>query len=145
MKRVDPVRIRELMRELTTRRSYLDQLRQLPPAEFVADFRNTESARHALLIAAQASIDICNHIAARSALRAPSDYADCFTVLSEQGVITGDLAERLKAMARFRNRLAHLYWEIDEKELYAILRNNLGDLDEFVEQIARWMQTGGVN
>jgi uncharacterized protein YutE (UPF0331/DUF86 family) len=43
-------------------------------------------------------------------------------------------------MARFRNRLAHLYWEIDEEELYAILQHNLDDLDEFIQQIAHWMQ-----
>jgi uncharacterized protein YutE (UPF0331/DUF86 family) len=142
MKAVDPIRIRELLRQISIRRSYLEELRKLPRDEFVGDFRNTESARHALLIATQAAIDICNHIAARQTLRTPSDYADCFAVLGEKGIITADLARRLQDMAKFRNRLAHLYWEIDEDQIYSILQNNLGDLDEFREQVVRWMETG---
>lgn len=142
MKRVDPIRIREILRQLDLRRGYLDKLRQLSQDEFLKDFRNTESARHALLIATQAAIDICNHIAARQPMRMPSDYSDCFAALGEKGVVSADLTIRLQEMARFCNRLAHMYWEIDETQIYSILQDNLGNLDEFRTQIVRWMETG---
>jgi uncharacterized protein YutE (UPF0331/DUF86 family) len=44
-------------------------------------------------------------------------------------------------MARFRNRLAHMDWEVDETQTYSILQNNLDDLDEFRKQVVRWMET----
>jgi uncharacterized protein YutE (UPF0331/DUF86 family) len=43
-------------------------------------------------------------------------------------------------MAGYRNRLVHFYDEVSEKELFQILRNNLGDIEEFVRQIAAFLQ-----
>ena len=32
-------------------------------------------------------------------------------------------------MAKFRNLIVHLYWKVDNKEVYNILKNNLDDFD----------------
>jgi len=42
-------------------------------------------------------------------------------------------------MAKFRNRLVHLYWEVDDAELYQILRENLSDLDRFLTEVGRFL------
>jgi uncharacterized protein YutE (UPF0331/DUF86 family) len=42
------------------------------------------------------------------------------------------LAERLMAMARFRNVLVHMYAEVDDARVLRVLRESTGDLDEFV-------------
>ena len=34
-------------------------------------------------------------------------------------------------MARLRNRLVHLYWEVDDEILYEILTSELDDFDRF--------------
>lgn len=39
-------------------------------------------------------------------------------------------------MARFRNRLVHLYDETDDAEIVRTLQHDLGDLDVFRKQIA---------
>lgn len=44
-------------------------------------------------------------------------------------------SDELKKMARYRNRLVHLYWQIDAKELWSILTTRLDDLNQFVEAI----------
>ncbi|MGB9777123.1 MAG: type VII toxin-antitoxin system HepT family RNase toxin [Anaerolineae bacterium] len=74
--------------------------------------------------------------------RSPTDYADCFTVLQEIGVLPDDLAERMRRMARFRNLLVHLYGKVDNRKVHRILREDLDDLRLFREAIARWVGGG---
>lgn len=42
-------------------------------------------------------------------------------------------------MVQFRNRLVHLYWEVDAEIIYEILQKNLGDFDLFARWIAKFM------
>jgi uncharacterized protein YutE (UPF0331/DUF86 family) len=72
---------------------------------------------------------------ARRSGRAPEDYADCFAVLLDLKVITPDLAERLQRMARCRNLLVHLYWRVDHRRVYEVIRDDLVDLDDFREEV----------
>jgi len=72
-------------------------------------------------------------------LSAASTYADVFTSLSEAGIIAADQVESLRAMARFRNRLVHLYDETDDSEIAKALQHDQRDLDLFRQQIAEFM------
>ncbi len=42
----------------------------------------------------------------------------------------------LRAMARFRNRLVHLYWDVDDELVYEYLQTSLGDFDRFAAAVA---------
>ncbi len=139
MRAIDSIRIRELLGVMADARRNLAQLADQSEAEFLADFRNTESAKYLLIVAIEAAIDICNHLAARIGNRAPQNYADCFSVLAEAGMIESELAGRLKRMARFRNLLVHLYWEVENERVFEILRTDIEDLDYYSRQIARWV------
>ena len=118
------------------------QLGQLAETEFLADYRNTESAKYLLIVATEAAIDLCNHIVARQGGRAPQDYADCFAILTDLKVIKPDLAKRLRQMARFRNLPVHLYWKVDNQRVYQSIQSNLGDLDTFRQQVSAWVGMG---
>ena len=107
MKQVDLLRIRDLLGNIANAQRRLRELGRLPEAEFLADFRNTESAKYLLVVATEAAIDVCNHIVARQGGRAPQDYADCFTILADLQVIEPNLTARLRQMARFRNLVVH--------------------------------------
>ena len=111
MRDVDLLRIRDLLGNIAEAQGRLRELGQPAEAEFLADYRNTESAKYLLIVATEAAIDLCNHIVARQGGRAPQDYADCFAILADLKVIKPDLAKRLNQMARFRNLLVHLYGE----------------------------------
>ncbi len=139
MRDIDPLRIRELMSNIADAQRRLRELGQLPEAEFLGDYRNTESAKYLLIVATEAAIDTCNHIVARQGGRAPQDYADCFVVLADLGVITPDLAQRLKRMARFRNLIVHLYWQVDDRRVYQVIQNDLADLDALRDQVLSWL------
>jgi len=66
-------------------------------------------------------IDVCRHLVSRNRLRAPSSFADAFTVLAEGGVIDAALAVGLADMAKFRNLLVHGYARVDDRQVMAIL------------------------
>ena len=140
MRDVDAVRLRELLGHLADSRRRLGEAAALSEVEFLSDARNPASAKYLLIVAAEAAIDVCNHIVARRGGRAPEDYADCFGVLAELGVLGGGLAERLKGMARLRNLIVHLYWRVDDSRIYRVLQDDLGDLDEYVTAIVGWLK-----
>lgn len=117
----------------------LRELGALGEETFLADFRNTESAKYLLIVAIEAAIDICNHIVARGGGRSPQDYADCFEVLSELGVLKPALVERLKRMARFRNLVVHLYWPVDNRLVYRAICEDQEDLEDFGQEILDWL------
>ncbi len=85
-----------------------------------------------MLLAIEDAFALCNQTIAILGGDAPTAYAECFEKLAAHGVIDSALAERLKAMARFRNLLLHRYWEVDDRRVLTIARNDLSDLEQFV-------------
>jgi len=139
MRELDAIRVRDLLGNMSDAERRLQELGGLPEDEFLADYRNTESAKYLLIVATEAAIDVCNHIVARRGGHAPKDYADCFAILADLGVIASDLRERLRQMTRFRNLVVHLYWQVDNRRVYQILQDNLGDLAAFRQQVLTWV------
>ncbi|MGC9002746.1 MAG: type VII toxin-antitoxin system HepT family RNase toxin [Dictyoglomus sp.] len=70
-----------------------------------------------------------------SGLRPPKDYSDTFRVLFENGFLEKAFFESLVNMVKFRDRLVHIYWEIDNEFLYSILKNNVKDLKGLINRI----------
>ena len=93
-------------------------------------------AKYYLQVSIECCLDVANHIIASKGFRAPKDYADSFKVLEEHEVLDGELASRLRQMAKFRNRLVHLYGEVDDAYVYEFISNELGDILEFKRIIA---------
>jgi len=133
-------RLRELAGHL---RDSVRQLRELGEATrglFVADARSVNSAKYLLIVATEAALDICNHLAARRGGRSPEDYADCMAIMAEIGVIDEDLKIRLMRMARFRNLLVHVYAPVDDGEVHRVIRENLGDLERYLASVGRYLK-----
>ena len=42
--------------------------------------------------------------------------------------------------SKFRNRLAHIYWEIDDTRVYQILKDHLCDFKNLIDSIARFLK-----
>ena len=60
--------------------------------------------------------------------------------MSEEGAFDTEFSVELVKMAKFRNRLVHLYWEIDDSMIYKILEGSLGDLNKFLNSIADFLK-----
>jgi uncharacterized protein YutE (UPF0331/DUF86 family) len=107
--------------------------RALP--DFLADRDAQDVACYRLLIAIEAALALCYHVSSRRLRTAPESYADCFAVLGEAGFVAPDLAERLQRMAKFRNLLVHVYWNVDHRQVHKTMQEDLGDLRAFVAAI----------
>lgn len=120
----------------------LSSLGRLERDAFLADPDKIGSAKYHFIVAIESCIDLCSHLIARNGYRAPEDYADTFAAIAEAGAIEKDFAHDLKKMARFRNRLVHLYWEVDDDQVYEILQKRLTDFNQFQKAIAAFLQWG---
>jgi len=115
----------------------LTRLASLPREQFVAEDIPFLAAVRLLQTAIEAMIDIASHIAARERLGSPKTYAEAFELLAEAQIIPPNFLPIAKKMVSFRNRAVHLYDNIDPDAVYAIIRQNLQDFEEFIGYIVQ--------
>jgi len=114
----------------------LERMKEIRQEIFLKDRDLQDIACYRLLIAIEATLNLCYHVAARKLKRVPGEYAECFAILSESGILQPELAGRLQGMVRFRNLLVHLYWKMNYEKVYEIIQSNLNDLRQFSKAIA---------
>ena len=134
---VDKPKLDQMLSNLRRFLAVLQNLAVVPRQAFLANPDMVGNAKYHLVIAIECCIDIANHIIASENYRFPRDNADSFAVLVEQAVLPGESRQPLRAMARFRNRLIHLYWDVDDAKVHEYLRDSLGDIERFGNAIAR--------
>lgn len=83
--------------------------------------------------ACEAAIDLGMHVIAEKSLGIPQASRDAFDILEKNGLISKDIAERLKAMIGFRNIAIHNYQKLNIKIVQAIIEKHLKDLIDFTE------------
>lgn len=131
----DKEKVTRLMLEAEKSIQNLKELSSIPEGEFLKNKHYIASAKYSLLIAIEACIDIAYHIISKNRMRLPNDYADSFKVLVENNVLDEDLGKRLMLMAQFKNRLVHIYWDVDGKMVYHYIKENIADIEEFLKKI----------
>jgi len=136
----DQEKMAKLVSELRKSVARLKSIGQLPYEAFVNDPDKIGSSKYHFIVAIESCIDMCNHVIARNGYRVPDDYGDTFIVMSEAGAFDSKFAEALRNMAKFRNRLVHLYWELDERQVYDILQNRLVDFKKFLDYLAKFLE-----
>lgn len=137
---VNHEKIRNKLRAVKTCLEKLEELKKISENEFLADYKLTDTARHNLQIAVEAMLDIANHIIARHSFEIPKKNADSFIILCKHGILNKEMQATYVAMARFRNRIVHMYDDVDNREVYRILQEHLNDYYSFVRDIVRYME-----
>lgn len=121
----------------------LKEIGSISSEAFLKDKILIGSAKYYLQVSIECCLDIANHIIASERFRAPKDYADSFKILEEMNTVPGELSQKLQQMAKFRNRLVHLYGEIDNQYVYDFMREDIDDIREFRSMIKnRYLQSG---
>lgn len=111
--------------------SILKKISKTPREAFLMDKIMIGSAKYYLQVSIECCLDVANHIIAAEKFRAPRDYADTFKVIQEEGLISPELGNRLRQMAKFRHRLVHLYGEVDNDYIYEYIKGDLKDIEEY--------------
>jgi uncharacterized protein YutE (UPF0331/DUF86 family) len=119
----------------------MEDLRKLPAEtfeEFAADFRNSGAAESLLRRAIEALFDLLRHLLSRKYGRGSLEYKEAARLAVEKSLVQDPrLGAVLEELAGFRNRLTHFYNEITPEELYGIVKNELGDLEQIAEELRR--------
>ena len=136
---VRPEKVENILENLRGYVGKLNHLAALKREEFLSDFTKVESAKHLFQASVESCIDVANHIIASERFPAPKSYAEAFEILSGQGIIAREFLPALRQMVQFRNRLVHLYWEVDAEVIYDILQKNLSDFGMFAKQIVTYL------
>ena len=139
IKDVDPERIQKLVGSMRESVRLLHDIKEIGAPEFYKDIHKQSSAKYNFIVAIEAAIDLANHLISKRALRAPEDYADVFKVLADASVIDKGFSIELAKMARFRNRLVHLYWEVDIAEVWKIIQTRLDDFEDYISQLGSYL------
>jgi uncharacterized protein YutE (UPF0331/DUF86 family) len=135
----DQDKMAKLTSELRKSVKRLESLSQLSRDQFCGDPDKIGSAKYHFIVAIEICIDMCNHIISRNGYRVPEDYGDTFKVMSEEGALGVAFSEELRNMSKFRNRLVHLYWEVDDDQVHEILGTRLVDFKKFLDALAGFL------
>jgi uncharacterized protein YutE (UPF0331/DUF86 family) len=121
------------------RRSILRVKEKCPAsaAEFGKDFDAQDILSLNLTRAVQMCVDIGTHIIAGSEFPPPATMGKTFDILCEAGIISTDLADRMKKAVGFRNIAVHNYETINWAIVFAIATAHLQDFEEFAKAVAR--------
>ena len=134
---VDPLRLAALLDRLRTELIALRRLAALPPSTLADDDDLLAAVKYRFIVAIEACIDAGRHVVASEGLRAPTDYADVFTVLGEGDLLDAATVAELRDAARFRNLLVHGYTAVDDARVVQILQSRLDDIDRFRVALAK--------
>ncbi len=130
-----------LMGRLSLLQGYIAELGQIcptTPEQYLADNMLKRATERTLQLAWVAGMDISRRIASAYLPRGCVDSSDVFGVLVDLGIISAELASRLVPVAELRNPLVHGY-ALDDRQVFCVLQNGLGDLARFAEAVARYV------
>jgi uncharacterized protein YutE (UPF0331/DUF86 family) len=137
-------RIKEHLKHLNKYYLLLREIQKKNYQEFEKDAFIQGSAERFLQLAIESCLNIGNRLISLEQFNQPTDtpetYADIFIQLKILGVTDDSFTDRLVKMAKFRNRLVHLYWEIDKKKIYELIRDNLADFKLFEKSIVKFLK-----
>jgi uncharacterized protein YutE (UPF0331/DUF86 family) len=88
-----------------------------------------------LQIAIEAMLDLSSHIAAHEGWGLPKSYAEVIQIAARNLSIPENAIKTYTAMARFRNRVVHLYDEAGARETWTIIQENLQDFEPFMRAV----------
>ena len=136
-------RIKEHLKRLNKYYLRLADIRKLEKEIFMQDHLYQASSERYLQMAIESCLNIGNRLISLYQFKTPIDtpetYSDIFIGMKQIGAIDDVFCQRLVKMAKFRNRLVHLYWEIDKETLYGFIRNNLDDFKLFSQLVIEYM------
>ncbi len=137
-------RIKEHLKLLNKYYLLLTDVRKKQYKDFEKDAILQGSSERFLQLAIESCLNIGNRLISLEQFNKPTDtpetYADIFVQLKNIGVIDSSFCDRFVLMAKFRNCLVHLYWEIDKKKVYEIIRDNLEDFKLFEQNVVKFLK-----
>ena len=103
--------------------------------ENLEDFTKQDSIILNIQRACEASIDLAMHIVAGKKLGLPQSSRETFDLLVTAGLLSAELANKLKAMVGFQNIAIHDYQSINLDFVQQIIEKYLNDFKLFAKKV----------
>lgn len=136
-------RIEEHLQRLN---GYLLRLKQYSNIElktFVHDDTVISATERILQLAIETCLNIGNRIISleqvNKQIKIPENYSDIFIHLAHLNIIDEGRLDSFINMSKFRNRLVHMYWDIESNLIHSCLRENISDIDYFVSVVVKYL------
>lgn len=136
---MDRVLIRRRLADLQRNLQTMQPWRLVPHQEWVASHEKVWAVEHGLQTSIQIVLDVGNHLLADLGENNVEDYSSVIVRLGTTGILPIEFADKIRPMAGFRNLLVHEYAEVDLKEVYRMLRDHLGDFEDFGKHIEAYL------
>lgn len=120
---------------------FLGELLEILPTNienYARDFKTKAACERYFEKIVEAIVDLAYLVVKGRNTRIPEEDKEVFDILSEEKIISQDLAERLKNAKGMRNIIAHEYGTVnDEIVFHSITEEIEKDVTEFVEAVKR--------
>ena len=132
-----------ILRKLSALDEYLKQISEyvnITLEAYAGDWKIQRIIERTLQMMIETCLDISGHIISDEKFRMPETYADMFRILVEKGILSKSRVDAFEKMARFRNIVVHDYERIDPEIVIGILKNNLGDFEDFKASVIKYLK-----
>lgn len=127
-----------LRRKLSRLNMYLEKLKPVSERsleEYKTDTYLKYSAERLIQLVVECASDVNNHVVVEKRNRPPEDYSSSFIKAAEAGLISMDLAERIKYSGGMKNILVHEYMDVDDEKVYKTIPVAIKDYKEYIKQV----------
>jgi uncharacterized protein YutE (UPF0331/DUF86 family) len=100
---------------------------------FLDDADRQDIVMFNLMQALQGCIDLAAHVVSDEGFGMAGSMNEFFYLLQEQGIIPGELTERMVRAVGFRNLCAHEYARLDLEKVYEVSLRGLEDIEAFLK------------
>ena len=114
---------------------YLKGIQKMDYGLWLVNYEKILATHHAIQESSQICIDLGFHICAVNHISTPNNYREVFVLLAQNNLIDKILGINMQKWASLRNVITHLYDKVDDRRIFSILEQDLGDLDDFVKFI----------
>lgn len=134
---IDQDRIRQKIQVAQDGLRKLEMIKRYSYEEFVRVPFVADACLRNLQVTIEALVDIGSHIVARHGYGLPKTYQDVIKALVINGVLEAKHQDNYVNMVKFRNRIVHMYDDVNMEEVYAVVQNNLPDFRTFITSIIK--------
>lgn len=108
--------------------------------DFLTDKFIIDAAVRELVVLFETSHNIAKHLIASRGWKEAGSKAEAFEILAEEDVLSHELSAAFREASRFRNLVTYQTTMVDDKLVYEIVVNHVGDFEAFAAQVAGWIE-----
>lgn len=133
-----------VLSKLDAMMNYLNNLKRFESVtleEYLADDDKQLIVERLLQLIIQVAIDVNRYLLKQLGIEPPESNYASFIEVGRQSIVTTELAEILAASGSLRNRLVHLYEQIDPVQVHAAIPRALQHYPVYQRQVTEYLDS----